>query len=99
MAIDFQRAVKSLSLPHLPDEKIQIRVGIHSGSCVAGIVGVTNPRYIVLGDTVNTSAKMEAGGRPGRIHITKSTRDLLVTHFPGNFHIFDRGDNMIKVMI
>jgi class 3 adenylate cyclase len=96
MAIDFQRAVKTLRLLHLPDDKIQVRVGVHSGSCVAGIVGVTNPRYIVLGDTVNTSAKMEAAGRPGRIHITKATRDLLVQFHPNRFHIVDRGETLIK---
>jgi class 3 adenylate cyclase len=99
MAIDFQRGVKTLRLSHLPDQHIQMRVGIHSGSCVAGIVGVTNPRYIVLGDTVNTCAKMEASGRPGRIHITKSTKDLLLTNFPNNYKIVERGETLIKVGI
>jgi class 3 adenylate cyclase len=96
MAIDFQRAVKTLSLSHLPDQKIQMRIGVHSGSCVAGIVGVTNPRYIVLGDTVNTAAKMEAAGHAGKIHITKETRNLLVDHFPGNYKIEERGETLIK---
>jgi class 3 adenylate cyclase len=96
MAIDFQRAVKTLRLSHLPDQHIQMRIGVHSGSCVAGIVGVTNPRYIVLGDTVNMSAKMEASGRGGRIHITKATRDLLLTYYPDKYHIFERGEALIK---
>jgi class 3 adenylate cyclase len=96
MAIDFQRAVKTLRLLHLPDQRIQMRIGVHSGSCVAGIVGVTNPRYIVLGDTVNMSAKMEASGRAGQIHITEATRDLLLTYFPGNYKIEARGETLIK---
>jgi class 3 adenylate cyclase len=73
-----------------------MRIGVHSGSCVAGIVGVTNPRYIVLGDTVNMSAKMEASGRAGQIHITEATRDLLLTHFPGKYKIEARGETLIK---
>jgi class 3 adenylate cyclase len=96
MAIDFQRAVKTLRLSHLPNQQIQMRIGVHSGSCVAGIVGVTNPRYIVFGDTVNMSAKMETSGRAGRIHITKETRDLLLTNFSGNYKMEERGETLIK---
>jgi class 3 adenylate cyclase len=96
MAIDFQRAVKTLKMPHLKDEQIQMRIGVHTGACVAGIVGVTNPHYIVFGDTVNISAKMEASGRADQIHITKETRDLLLTHFSGNYKIEERGETLIK---
>jgi class 3 adenylate cyclase len=96
MAIDFQRAVKTLRLSHLKDQQIQMRIGVHSGSCVAGIVGVTNPRYIVFGDTVNTAARIEASGRAGQIHITKATRDLLSDYFPGSYKIEERGETLIK---
>lgn len=63
MAIDFQRAVRTLRLAHLPNEPVQMRVGIHSGSVVSGIVGVTAPRYCVFGETVSVAAKMEASGQ------------------------------------
>jgi class 3 adenylate cyclase len=96
MAIDFQRAVKTLKMPHLPDKQIQMRIGIHSGSCVAGIVGVISPRYVVFGDTVNISAKMESSGRAGRIHVTRETRDLLLTHFFGKYQIVERGETLVK---
>jgi class 3 adenylate cyclase len=96
MAIDFQRAVKTLRLSHLKDQKIQMRIGIHSGCCVAGIVGVTNPRYIVFGDTVNIAAKMEAAGRAEHIHIIKETRDLLVNNFYRSYKIEERGETLIK---
>jgi class 3 adenylate cyclase len=96
MAIDFQRAVKTLKMAHLPDKQIQMRIGIHSGSCVAGIVGSINPRYVVFGDTVNMSAKMEVSGRAGRIHITGETKDLLLTHFPDKYKIVDRGESLVK---
>ncbi|KAI6189443.1 Guanylate cyclase [Aphelenchoides bicaudatus] len=96
MSIDFQRAVKTLRMSHLPDQVIQMRVGVHSGPAVAGIVGVTSPRYIVFGDTVNLAAKMEASGRAGRIHISTSTKALILAHYPKAYTVFDRGETLIK---
>lgn len=96
MSIDFQRAVKTLRMSHLPDQQIQMRVGVHSGAAVAGIVGMTSPRYIVFGDTVNVAAKMEASGRAGRIHISGSTKALISSQYPSSFTIVDRGETLIK---
>jgi class 3 adenylate cyclase len=98
MAIDFQRAVETLKMPHLPNKQIQMRIGIHYGSRVAGIVGVISPRYFVFGDTVNISAKMEASGHGGRIHLTKETRDLLLTNFFDESKIVERGKTLVKGM-
>ncbi|KAI6170911.1 Guanylate cyclase [Aphelenchoides bicaudatus] len=96
MSIDFQRSVKMLRMSHLPDQQIQMRVGVHSGPAVAGIVGVTSPRYIVFGDTVNVAAKMEASGKAGRIHISATTKALLLSHYPRAYTIFDRGETLVK---
>jgi len=58
-----------------------IRIGIHSGSVVAGIVGVKKFAYDIWGDTVNTAARMEQNSAPGMINISETTRQLLGEKF------------------
>ena len=54
----------------------QIRIGIASGSCVAGIVGTKKYQFDLFGDTVNTAARMEAYSSPGLINIDQRSFDL-----------------------
>ena len=72
-------------------QPIQLRIGLHSGTCASGIVGVTNPRYCVFGDTVNTTARHESTGEAGKIHISTATMKELEAKGSNKFHCEKRG--------
>ncbi|MFY0642865.1 MAG: tetratricopeptide repeat protein [Bacteroidia bacterium] len=61
------------------DDKIafEMRVGIHTGSAVAGIVGVKKFQYDIWGDTVNTAARMESSGKVGHVNISSDTYNII----------------------
>lgn len=65
----------------LGDRTFDIRIGIHSGSVVAGIVGVKKFAYDIWGDTVNTAARMEQNSEPGKINVSEKTYDLVRDKF------------------
>lgn len=54
-----------------------IRIGLNSGSAVAGIVGIKKFAYDIWGDTVNTAARMEQSSEPGKINISETTYELV----------------------
>jgi class 3 adenylate cyclase len=51
----------------------EIRIGVHTGPVVAGIVGVKKFAYDIWGDTVNTASRMESSGEPGKVNISEDT--------------------------
>ncbi len=73
-------------------EELAIRVGIHTGPVVAGVIGRRKFIYDVWGDTVNTASRMESHGLPGRIQVSQETYRRL-----GDGYVFeDRGEIDLK---
>ena len=62
-------------------ERIHFRIGINSGSLVAGVVGRKKFQYDVWGDAVNIASRMESQGVPDRVQITAATRELIKDAF------------------
>ncbi|KAK3095852.1 hypothetical protein FSP39_020028 [Pinctada imbricata] len=74
-------------------EKIQIRIGVHTGSMLCGVVGTKLPRFIVLGETAVVASKMESHGVPGKIHISPSTYSAIKSR---GFTIEERGKTELR---
>ncbi|XP_069003396.1 retinal guanylyl cyclase 2 [Embiotoca jacksoni] len=95
MSLNILSSVGTFHMRHMPDVPVRIRIGIHSGSCVAGVVGLTMPRYCLFGDTVNTASRMESTGLPYRIHVNMSTVNILRSLNEG-YEIDVRGKTELK---
>jgi len=72
----------------------EMRVGIHTGPVVAGIVGVKKFQYDIWGDTVNTAARIESAGEAGKVNISQTTFELLKTD--SDFSFISRGKIQAK---
>ena len=60
-----------------PMPAFEMRIGIHTGPVVAGIVGVKKFQYDIWGDTVNTTSRMESSGEVGQVNISEATYALV----------------------
>jgi adenylate cyclase len=94
--VDHAVAMAELALAMLAELKthgerveggLMMRIGIHTGPVVAGVIGRSKFAYDLWGDTVNTAARMESHGEEGRVQVSEATAALLA----GRLELEDRG--------
>jgi adenylate cyclase len=78
-ALEVQEYMKQLQTQN--SEIWDLRIGIHTGSVIAGVVGHKKLSYDIWGDTVNTASRMESSGEPGKVNISGHTYDLVKDFF------------------
>jgi adenylate cyclase len=79
MALDMQIAIAKFNLEN--QQNFSIRIGIHSGSVVAGVIGIKKLTYDLWGDTVNIASRMESQGFTNKIQVSETTYEYLRDEF------------------
>ncbi|MCY7333439.1 MAG: PAS domain S-box protein, partial [Pseudanabaena sp. CAN_BIN31] len=90
MALDMVNKVAELR--DLTGKPLQIRVGIHTGAVIAGVIGTQKFIYDLWGDTVNVASRMESHSEVGKIQVTQATYELL----KDKFDLIERGAIEVK---
>eukprot|EP00002_Diphylleia_rotans_P003601 TRINITY_DN124_c0_g1_i13.p1 TRINITY_DN124_c0_g1~~TRINITY_DN124_c0_g1_i13.p1 ORF type:complete len:1006 (-),score=235.88 TRINITY_DN124_c0_g1_i13:351-3368(-) len=75
MALEMVRVVQAL--PEIEGLRVNVRIGVHSGRVVGGIIGASKMVFDIWGENVNIASKMESNGTPGCVNVSHITKDLV----------------------
>ena len=78
---DGEMALAMLDSVRQLDEGLDLRIGLHVGSVVAGVIGIRKFIYDIWGDTVNIASRLESHGAPGRVHVSEAVFQRLQGRF------------------
>ncbi|MEQ8426257.1 MAG: adenylate/guanylate cyclase domain-containing protein [Gammaproteobacteria bacterium] len=89
MALDM---IESTSHHYILEQQLNVRIGFHTGSVIAGVIGTKKFSYDIWGDAVNTASRLESHGEPGKIHVSHVVYEIL----KDEFEFKSRGEMSIK---
>ncbi|KNE65193.1 PAS domain S-box protein [Allomyces macrogynus ATCC 38327] len=93
LALHLLKAISTIRIRHRPDVVLKMRIGMHTGPIVAGVVGRKMPRYTLFGDTSAIASKMESTSLPMKVQISEATYEGLEQ--VGGFHFEARGEMVL----
>ncbi|CAH1800463.1 unnamed protein product [Owenia fusiformis] len=94
MSLEMLASIANFRVRHMPRRKLQMRIGMHTGTCAAGVVGTTMPRYCLFGDSINMASRMESTSEGMRIQMSPEANGLLSKHV--GYLVKERGEVEIK---